>query len=75
MEQDGIEAMSPAPHRRFADDGGAGDFAGAPLQMNEVALHMLVDAALRSREHVVDRALEISDSAATDRHCLNDWHA
>ena len=71
MKQDSVEAMGPAADRRFADDGSAGNFAGAPLQVNEVALHMLVDAALRCREHVVDGALEIGNAAAANGHGLD----
>src|SRR2546423_729608 len=43
--------------------------------MNEIALHMLVHAAARCREHVVKRGRELVRAAATDGHGLDDRNA
>ena len=67
MKQHRVEPVRPAAHGCLADDGRGGDLAGAALEVDEVALHMLVDAAERGREHVVQRRLELRDSAAA--HC------
>ena len=75
VKQDGVEPMGPAPHRRLADHRRRRDLAGAALQVDEVALHMLVQAALRRRKHVVERGLKLGDPAAADGDGFDHRHA
>src|SRR5579884_1627761 len=66
MEKERIEAVSPAPYRRFAQDRRAGNLARAPLQVNQVAADMLVDSTHGSREHVVDCLLQVGYASSSN---------
>jgi hypothetical protein len=75
MKQDAVEPVGPAPHRRFADHRRGGDFARPPLQVDEVAPDVRMDAAARCRKHVVNGGMEIADAALADRDGLDHRHA
>ena len=62
VKQHRVEPMGPAAHRGLADDRRGGDFARAALEVDEVALHMLVHAAEGRRKHVVERLLQLGDA-------------
>src|SRR6185312_9742008 len=53
---------------------GGGDLAGSALQVDEIALHMLVHRAERRGEHVIDRGLQLRDSPPPHGDRLDDWN-
>ena len=75
VEQHRVEPVGPAADRRLADHRGGRDFARSPLKVDEVALHLLMHAADRRGQHVVERGLKLGDAAAADRDGLDHRHA
>src|ERR1700757_118887 len=71
MREPAIEPVCPAPNRRLADDRRRRDLAGAPLEVDEVAFHMLMHAAEGRRENVVQRRLQLLDAVTADGDSLD----
>ena len=57
MKEHRVEPVRPAPNGRFADHGPRSDFASAPLQVQYVAFHRLVNPAPRRGQHVVQGSM------------------
>ena len=74
VEQHRVEPVRPAAHRRFAYHRRHRDFPGTALEVDEVGLHPLVNAAEGCRQHVVELGLQFLDPAAADGDRLHDGH-
>ena len=75
MKQHGVEPVSPAADGRLADHRRSRNFPRAPLQVHEVALHMLVDAAEGRGKHIVESLAKLGDAAAAHGNGLNHRYA